>query len=205
MRSLTTFTLALLITAGTVAFAGDEPPSLTGQVVDASRGALPGATVTLKPNTAAPAEPIFQLTDQSGHFTFAGVPAGSYAVTFSMPGFDEKNISALVLPAGETLTIELHVGGFAEQLTVVAENARNDIRATAGQSDIQEAVLMSVPLARDRFEDALPLVPGVVRGPDGLLNMKGARAHESSTLVNGLNAGGCVSRDGVGALRLAVS
>jgi hypothetical protein len=170
-----------------MASAEDEPPSLTGRVVDVSGGALPGTAVTLKANTAGAAEPVFQVTDQSGTFTFTGVPAGSYAVTFSMPGFEEKKLSAVVLPTGEAITVELHLGGFVEQLTVSAESTHTDIRATAGQSDIQEAVLMSVPLARDRFEDALPLVPGVVRGPDGLLNMKGARAHESSTLVNGLN------------------
>ena len=185
MRSLTAFIVALFI-AGAAASAAEEPPALKGQVIDASRGALPGTTVTLMANTAG-AEPIFQVTDESGTFTFAGVPAGSYSVTFSMPGFDDRKISAVVLPASDTLTVELRIGGFAEQVSVVAESAQSDIRAAAGQSDIQDVVLMSVPLARDRFEDALPLVPGVVRGPDGLLNMKGARAHESSTLVNGLN------------------
>ena len=186
MKSFTAFTLALLL-MGSTAAAADEPPSLKGQVVDTSRAVLPGTTVTLTANGAAAAEPIFQLTDESGIFTFAGVPAGSYAVTFSMPGFDEKKISAVVLPTSETLLIELRIGGFEERVTVVAEGAHADIRAAAGQSDIHENVLTSVPLARDRFEDALPLVPGVVRGPDGLLNMKGARAHESSMLVNGLN------------------
>jgi hypothetical protein len=173
--------------APSLAAAADEPPSLRGQVVDASRGALPGTTVTLTPNGTPAAETLFQVTDESGVFTFAGVPAGSYSVTFSMPGFDEKKISAVVLPTSETLTIELRIGAFEERVSVVAENAGTDARTAAGQSDIQEDVLTSVPLARDRFEDALPLVPGIVRGPDGLLNMKGARSHESSTLVNGLN------------------
>lgn len=186
MKTFIALTLALLLT-GTTAAAADEPPSLKGRVVDTSRGALPGTTVTLTANGAAAAEPMFQVTDEAGSFMFAGVPAGSYSVTFSMPGFAEKTISAVVLPSSETLTIELRIGGFEERVTVVAEGAQTDIRAAAGQSDIQEDVLTSVPLARDRFEDALPLVPGVVRGPDGLLNMKGARAHESSTLVNGLN------------------
>ena len=187
MRSFFAFVTALFIASATPSFAADEPPSLKGQVVDTSRGALPGTTVTLTANGTSVAEPIFQVTDETGAFTFAGVPAGSYSVTFSMPGFDERKISAVVLPASEPLTIELRIGAFEERVTVVAESANTDVRAAAGQSDIQEEVLTSMPLARDRFEDALPLVPGVVRGPDGLLNMKGARAHESSTLVNGLN------------------
>ena len=187
MRLFAAFLTALLIAPSVATAGGDEPPSLRGQVVDASRGALPGTTVTLTPNSTPAAETRFQITDESGVFTFAGVPAGSYSVTFSMPGFDDKTISAVVLPTSETLTIELRIGTFEDRVSVVAESANTDARAAAGQSDIQEDVLSSMPLARDRFEDALPLVPGVVRGPDGLLNMKGARSHESSTLVNGLN------------------
>jgi hypothetical protein len=187
MRRFAAFVTALFIAAATPLSAADEPPSLKGQVIDSSRSALPGTTVTLTANGTSVAEPIFQITDETGAFTFAGVPAGSYSITFSMPGFDDKKISAVVLPASEPLTIELRIGAFEERVTVIAETANTDVRAAAGQSDIQEDVLTSMPLARDRFEDALPLVPGVVRGPDGLLNMKGARAHESSTLVNGLN------------------
>jgi hypothetical protein len=45
----------------------------------------------------------------------------------------------------------------------------------------------TLPLATERFLDALPLVPGVVRGPDGLLNVKGARASQSGLTVNSTN------------------
>src|SRR5262249_37030080 len=43
------------------------------------------------------------------------------------------------------------------------------------------------PLVNEKFQDALPLVPGVVRGPDGLLNLKGARASQSLLTVNSAN------------------
>ncbi len=48
-------------------------------------------------------------------------------------------------------------------------------------------MLNTVPLATDRFDDALPLLPNVVRGPDGLLNMNGARADQSAFLLNGVS------------------
>jgi hypothetical protein len=41
-----------------------------------------------------------------------------------------------------------------------------------------------MPNQGERFEDLLPLVPGVVRGPSGRINMKGARASENGSLVN---------------------
>src|SRR5215813_14396129 len=47
--------------------------------------------------------------------------------------------------------------------------------------------LQNLPLVNEKFQDALPLVPGVVRGPDGLLNLKGARASQSLMTVNSAN------------------
>src|SRR4030095_3237608 len=41
-----------------------------------------------------------------------------------------------------------------------------------------------VPLFNEQFVDTLPLVPGVVRGPDGLINIKGARSNQSDLRVN---------------------
>jgi hypothetical protein len=41
-----------------------------------------------------------------------------------------------------------------------------------------------MPTLNERFEDLLPLLPGMVRGPDGLINMKGARSSQNGSLVN---------------------
>src|SRR6266480_3950629 len=45
-------------------------------------------------------------------------------------------------------------------------------------------VMRSAPLASERFQDALPLIPGVVRGPDGLLNINGTRSNQSALRFN---------------------
>jgi hypothetical protein len=42
-------------------------------------------------------------------------------------------------------------------------------------------------LIDSRFQDALPLLPGIVRGPDGTLNIKGTRPSQSGILVSSLN------------------
>jgi outer membrane receptor protein involved in Fe transport len=41
-----------------------------------------------------------------------------------------------------------------------------------------------VPNLNERFERLLPLIPGVVRGPNGVINMNGARSSQSGSLVN---------------------
>ena len=45
-------------------------------------------------------------------------------------------------------------------------------------------ILKSVIQLNQDFQDALPLLPGVVRGPDGLIRIKGGRTNQANTLVN---------------------
>src|SRR5438094_8743383 len=40
------------------------------------------------------------------------------------------------------------------------------------------------PLAGERCQDALALVAGVVRGPDGVVNISGARSNQSALMFN---------------------
>jgi hypothetical protein len=49
---------------------------------------------------------------------------------------------------------------------------------------ITASVMQTAPIASERFQDALPLIPGVVRGPDGLLNISGTRSNQSALLFN---------------------
>ncbi|KAF0223279.1 MAG: hypothetical protein FD167_4967, partial [bacterium] len=60
---------------------------------------------------------------------------------------------------------------------------------------VKQKELKNAPLVNERFQDALPLLPGVVRGPDGLLNIKGARSGQSGLLVNSTNVTDPVTGD----------
>ena len=176
----------LLLVAANVFAAGNSTP-LTGTAVDASGAALPGVTVTLTATGATAAEPNLQVTDEAGAFGFEVEP-GTYTVTFSLDGFEEKKVTAVVTPATTPLRVMLQIAGLAETVVVRAASTEPGVTdAPAGETTIGYTVLTAVPLASERFEDALPLLPGTVRGPDGLLNMKGGRADQSTVLVNGVN------------------
>jgi hypothetical protein len=81
----------------------------------------------------------------------------------------------------------LQVAGLAETVVVRATPDAAASELPAGEATLGNTVLTAMPLATERFEDALPLLPGTVRGPDGLVNMKGGRADQSTVLVNGVN------------------
>ena len=165
---------------------GADRPALAGTAVDPSGAALPGVTVTLTPVSPQAAEPALQITDEAGAFGFDDVGPGTYAVTFSLDGFEEQTLTAVVVPASTSLRVILQIAGLAETVVVRATTDRATPES-AGEATLQNTVLTAVPLATERFEDALPLLPGTLRGPDGLLNMKGGRADQSSVLVNGVN------------------
>jgi hypothetical protein len=80
-------------------------------------------------------------------------------------------------------------------VTVVANGDGLNPTDAAPPSSFKQDTLQTVPLVNERFEDALPLVPGVVRGPDGLLNVKGSRASQSTLTVNSANVTDPVTGD----------
>src|SRR5207245_8861749 len=52
---------------------------------------------------------------------------------------------------------------------------------------VAASLMRAAPIAHERFQDALPLIPGVVRGPDGLLNISGLRSNQSALTFNSAN------------------
>lgn len=61
--------------------------SITGGVRDRTGTVLPGVTVVVAagPQSAADRRPV--ITDAQGRFTIAGLPPGSYTLSFRLPGF----------------------------------------------------------------------------------------------------------------------
>ena len=54
--------------------------------------------------------------------------------------------------------------------------------------EIETDLLRGFQLPTDRFQEALPLLPGVIRDPRGRLSFNGTRPSQSALLVNGVNA-----------------
>ena len=99
--------------------------SIAGQVKDASGAVLPGVTV----EAASPAliEKVRSaVTDGSGQFRLELLPPGSYALTFTLPGFSSVKREGIELSGTFTATIdaELRVGALEETITVTGETPR---------------------------------------------------------------------------------
>src|SRR5208283_1000741 len=71
--------------------------------------------------------------------------------------------------------------------SVVVKSDQAENKDAAPSATISEQTLRDAPSVDERFESSLPLIPGVVRGPDGHVNLKGTRNTQSGALVNSAN------------------
>lgn len=166
----------------------------TAFVMDSEgRSYVAGAKVVLTGPAALEAE-----TDAEGKCTFINVTPGNYSMRVEFPGLEATQ--AVTVPAG-TLTassIELKPAAVQSEVTVTA--AAPEAKPAATEQTISEKTIQAAPNQNERVENVLPLVPGVVRGPDGRINMKGARDTQSGALVNSTN----VTDPGTGSTGLSV-
>lgn len=148
---------------------------------------LPGASLNLACSTCAKT-PASAVTNDQGEYKFTDLVAGLYTLQVTLAGFKPHTQTVTIHPGVNTLdNINLEIETLSNEVTVVADdegvNTSNATQATA----FKQATLETLPLVNERFQDAIPLVPGVIRGPDGLLNLKGARSGQSGYLVNSAN------------------
>ena len=96
-----------------------QDAGLAGSVTDATGALLPGVTVEI----TGPAldAPSIAITDGNGAYAVA-VPAGSYTVSFALPGFALLERERVLVSEGATtaLDIELQISALATQVSVVA-------------------------------------------------------------------------------------
>ena len=116
--------LAVLLLLVPVAHAQRTTGELSGTVADTQGGLVPGADVALA-NEASRATRR-TVTNHSGFFAFAAIPAGRYTLTVTMPGFRTHEVTDIVLLGGDSRTVRtiaLELATVAETVSVSADVA----------------------------------------------------------------------------------
>jgi hypothetical protein len=192
--------LLLLVNTGGVARAreartatGTLRGSVTATAPDGQTYGIPAASLKLKGGTQQVAE---AYSNDAGEYEFGAVPPGDYTLEASVQGFKTASKSVAVR-AGETVVenVNLAVADVSESVTVSAGGDGVETKEAAPAEKVTQSTLQTVPLVNERFLDALPLIPGVVRGPDGLINVKGGRPTQSGMTVNSSNVTDPVTGD----------
>ena len=106
--------------------AAAQSGEVTGVVVDATGGVLPGATVTLSGGPDGLRE---TQTDAGGRFVFTGIALGAYAVTVRLSGFGLRTMNVMVgAEPVELPPTTLRLGAFDEALVVTATRVEEPLQ-----------------------------------------------------------------------------
>jgi hypothetical protein len=184
--------IAMALLAAHGVSAQDLAAGVSGTVTigqpDGTPVALPGVTVTLRCGSD---EPAVTVSDAQGAFSFSVVTGTSLtcSVGAALEGFSAAARDVQIAGgAAATVNLQLGLDTLREEITVRAVSAPVDSDRSASPAiEVPASMMQTAPLARERFQDALPLVPGVVRGPDGLLNISGLRSNQSALTFNNAN------------------
>src|SRR6266700_1279945 len=179
-----------LIVAGSMKSIAAQTSVLKGAVSVAVTGTserLPGARLKLTPvQTGETARST--VTDEQGEYKFENLAPGTYTLQVELTGFKPRSLNVTVGQGITTLdSVDLEVETVSATVTVSDSSDPWNTTDAAPKTSFKQDKLQTLPLVNERFQDAIPLVPGVVRGPDGMLNLKGARSSQSGMIVNSAN------------------
>jgi len=135
--------------------------AITGVVKDASGAVLPGATV----EAASPVliEKVRSVvSDATGQYRIVNLLAGTYSVTFSLPGFSTVKREGIELTGSFVATVngDLKVGALEETITVTGETPIVDVKSAKVQQTVSKDVLAAIPSSRNAG-GIQALIPGM--------------------------------------------
>jgi Carboxypeptidase regulatory-like domain/TonB-dependent Receptor Plug Domain/TonB dependent receptor len=159
------------------------------------RERLPGVTMVLTGSTLGDNK-LETTSDEEGQYSFNHLAAGEYKLTAGSRGFKSVEHRVIVaIDATVDLDVSLEVGRFETTVNVSPDDDRINTTNTTVSGQLSAKKLQDVPLINEKFQDALPLLPGVTRNSDGALNIKGTRPDQSGVLVSSLNVADPVTGD----------
>ncbi len=197
MKVLATAALCLLFVSG--AYAQSDRGTITGTVVDPDGAVVPGASVVAEnPENGARYETV---TTQTGNYTLAQVPVGTYNLNVELTGFGRFRQEGIRIFVGQTARIDakLQVGNLTEEVNVVADASMLDTQSAEISSSVTSENLNSLPLnfgARGNFAAAsirnpysfVTLVPGGNISSYSSLKVGGAPLNTFQIRVEGMEA-----------------
>ena len=193
-------TLALAVWTPGLAHAQGLSGQIGGSVVDNSKGAVPGATVTVRNTATAVTRDV--VTDSEGLFVFTNLFAGTYDLRVTLTGFRTYEQKGLVLSATERLAlapITLDVGGLEEVVTVEASALHAQAQSGERSGTIRAEEIKDTQLRGRDFLGLLQGMPGVVdtnvRNAPGWNAFLGTQINGLSDQMMGMSYDGVSSKD----------
>src|SRR5438045_1490017 len=194
------FVIMALFLASSFLFA-DVTGSILGVVRDPSQAVVKGVRVTVT-NTQTNLSQD-SVTGDVGSYHFLALPAGTYRVNATIPGFQQFNTTDIVVKVNDQLRVDinLRVGNVKEEVSMGADAVQVETESTQLGDVIDSKKMLALPLNGRSYLDLLGLQAGVAPetagtiGGDrpvsgyiqnaGNVSVNGQRETANAFLVNG--------------------
>jgi hypothetical protein len=180
--------VVLVLIVSPAAFAQKTTGDITGTVMDATGGVLPGATVSAV--CTATNLTRTSVSDAQGAFRFAELPICVYRVSAELQGFKTVSREAeLAANAVAKVDFRLEVGTVSETVNVEAVTPLIEFSDKLNNRVDSERI-ESLPLSGRDFNSLLNVMPGVQHRPGGGfqgVNISGARTQSNNFMIDGIS------------------
>jgi carboxypeptidase family protein/TonB-dependent receptor-like protein len=185
--------ILVLLVLPALSLAQDFRATILGYVLDASRSAIPEATIrATKEDTNVSRE---TQSNQAGLYTISGLDPGFYTITVTANGFNIQKRSGIILQTNEKLTmnISLEIGAVTQEVTVTGQQELIST-ATASRGIVFDPIKMQeIPINGRQTYMLMRLSPGVMftQREFGSTGFSGTRAWDvnGSFTMNGGRTG----------------
>jgi hypothetical protein len=128
-----------------IAYGQIRSATITGTVTDSSGGLVTGAQITITEQQTAISNST--KTTEAGQFTVPYLPAGSYTVSITAPGFSEYKVKDLVVSTGQTVRsdAQLKLAAVGTAVEISAQGATIQTDSSTVQSSIDAKVIDILP------------------------------------------------------------
>ncbi len=155
----------------------DVTGSITGVVRDSAQAVVAGAKVTVVNVQTNLSQEITSAAD--GSFHFLALPAGTYKITATAPGFRTYTATDITVQVNDQLRIDitLQVGTISEEISVTANTVHVETENSQLGDVVDSKKMLALPLNGRSYLDLLGLQAGVAPTTAGTLegNIKSDR------------------------------
>ena len=167
-------------------WASPQTQEIKGEVVDPQNNPIAGARCTLT-GRALPERGLSVQTGEQGGFSFRGLLPGAYDLTCAAMEHEPVLQRDLVVTEAGAPFVQVVLPPTVvvrEKVEVHAQGTTVSTQSSAPVATLSAHQLQTLPLTQQKFLAALPLIPGVIRTPDGRINIKGAVENQGMLLVD---------------------
>ncbi len=136
--------------------------NIIGTVTDPSGAAVGGAEITIANVATGVSTQV--TTNESGNYTAPNLPAGSYTITITKPGFQkfvQQNVTVNVSQSAR-VDASLQVGQATQEVTVTSAPPGIETDRAVVQTQLSSAQISSLPISNRNFTNLALLTPGSV-------------------------------------------